>query len=255
MSTNSIRIYLLFSLTMLMGCSGRSPDADATTRFMTKPGEYHPRFSQWHVVVDPNDRHLSLNVTLNNSASSTMLKTNWTAQSGWFVILRHERPGVVVLRWGRSNLLVRERKNNELWLFEVQKESVPWPDTAAGGCKNSTDFKRGAGFVKTAKPYWTPLVERFIGCVFLVTFLPMLVFVAFLIHITAGSPVILSDEVPNNNGTVTRRLQLFCARRVTARLSSVPWGRLRRRYRMDDFPALWSVARGDVRLREFLKTK
>ncbi len=61
--------------------------------------------------------------------------------------------------------------------------------------------------MKTSEPFWISFVERFVGCVFLAAFLPTLLLIAFLIHSTAGSPIILTDEVPNNDGAVTRLLR------------------------------------------------
>jgi len=80
----------------------------------------------------------------------------------------------------------------------------------------------------------------------------MLLSIALLIHVIAGAPVILADDVRNSDGTATRRLRF----RTTGRGSSFfrAAGRLLRRYQIDEFPALWSVVRGDIRLRD-LKPK
>ena len=61
--------------------------------------------------------------------------------------------------------------------------------------------------MKSSKSFWTSLTERFVGGVFLVSVLPTLLLVGFIIHSTAGYPVLITDEYPNGRGAITRRLR------------------------------------------------
>jgi len=92
------------------------------------------------------------------------------------------------------------------------------------------------------------LVERLFAFVLLVSLLPMLLVTALLIHTTAGESAILCDEFPNNDGGISRRLRFRTTGPGTPFFRAL--GPLLRKYSIDEFPALWSVARGDIKLRE-----
>lgn len=89
------------------------------------------------------------------------------------------------------------------------------------------------------------------ACMLLFLFLPYFLLIALLIHSTAGNPFLVQDGWPDTHGTTARRLRF----RTTGRGAEFfrLMGRFLRAYSMDEWPGLWSVARGDLRLREFLK--
>jgi sugar transferase EpsL len=107
--------------------------------------------------------------------------------------------------------------------------------------------------MRLSRPFWLSLPERFVACVFLVVLLPTLLLIALLIHGTSGSPVIVVDELPGIRGAIAHRLRF----RTTGHGASFfhIMGRFLRAYSCDELPGLWSVARGDISLRDFLRLK
>src|SRR5438876_11898441 len=100
-------------------------------------------------------------------------------------------------------------------------------------------------------PFWVTMLERFIAFIFLVIILPTLLFVGLFIRLTAGSPIILTDAVPMSDGSFAQSLRFRTTGSGTPLFRA--FGRVLRRYGIDECPAFWSVARGDIRLREVVR--
>jgi len=100
--------------------------------------------------------------------------------------------------------------------------------------------------MKPDTSFWFSLPERSLACLLVVTILPTLLFVALLVRQFAGSPVLVTKEFR------TGRCYRF---RTTGHgiFGFHALGRFLRKYSIDDLPGLWSIVRGDIRMRDFLR--
>ena len=96
-------------------------------------------------------------------------------------------------------------------------------------------------------------LERFVACVFLVVLAPVLLLVGVLIYLSVGSPVVVLDDLTTRDGSVVRT---YCFRTTGEGPPAFAFiGKLLRTWSINEWPALWSVVAGEIRLREFLRLR
>ncbi|QOR65489.1 sugar transferase [Cytobacillus suaedae] len=100
------------------------------------------------------------------------------------------------------------------------------------------------------------LFDLSVSIITLVSLFPIFVVVGFLVRVKLGSPIIFKQERPGLNGHL---FLLYKFRTMTDEkdttgqllpdaLRLTPFGRLMRKYSLDEYPQLWNVIKGDLSL-------
>ncbi len=98
------------------------------------------------------------------------------------------------------------------------------------------------------KESWRRWGDRVVGISLLVVLWFPLLLACLLIRVTSDGPVVVVDEFLASEGEVARvyRLRTRGGGSAASRVLGV-WFR---RYSIDELPVVWSLARGDIRLRD-----
>jgi putative colanic acid biosynthesis UDP-glucose lipid carrier transferase len=101
------------------------------------------------------------------------------------------------------------------------------------------------------RTFLSEIIERLLAATLLVVTLPPLLTIAALIHLTSTGPVFVVDESLGRKGLMVRIYRFRTTGSGTQLFKAI--GRFLRQYRLDEFPSLWSVVKGDIRLAEALQ--
>ena len=104
--------------------------------------------------------------------------------------------------------------------------------------------------MKSPRTVWLLLIERFFGVIVLFLLWPTLLLACLLIRATSDGPVVLVVEWPASDGNVAYSYRLRTTGAGSPAFHAL--GRFFRRYSIDKLPVFWSLARGDIRLRDAL---
>ena len=101
-------------------------------------------------------------------------------------------------------------------------------------------------------PFWLTLAERVVAFVMLLTILPILLLLMIFIRTNSNVPAIVEDEMFVANGRFARSYRFRTTGPGTPAFHLV--GRFLRSRSFDDFPGLWSVVCGDIRLKDLFSS-
>ena len=105
--------------------------------------------------------------------------------------------------------------------------------------------------MNSTRSFGVPVTDRLMAFFLLMVLWPPLMAAALLILVTSGGSILVTDEITTREGAAYRSLRFRTTGHGKPTFHSL--GRLYRRYSIDEMPALLSVVRGDIRLRDVLK--
>src|SRR5882672_10987602 len=94
-------------------------------------------------------------------------------------------------------------------------------------------------------------LEQVAAFVLLIVCLPGLLVVALLIYLTGGRPILLTPELPARDNSAAHNYRFRTTGHGTPAFHVI--GRFLRTAAIDEIPRLWSVLRGDIRMKELLR--
>jgi lipopolysaccharide/colanic/teichoic acid biosynthesis glycosyltransferase len=103
----------------------------------------------------------------------------------------------------------------------------------------------------SSRPFGQRLFERSVGIIGVFVLWPTVLLACLLIRATSDGPVIITDEFPASHGGIAHSFRLRTTGRGTTAVRVI--GRFLRNYAIDELPVFWSLARGDVGLRDALR--
>jgi len=92
------------------------------------------------------------------------------------------------------------------------------------------------------------LPERVVALALLILSLPTLVMICVALRIFTDEPVLLNDKLRSWDGALAKSYRFRTTGRGSVAFREI--GRFVRLYNLDEFPSLWSVVTGELRLRD-----
>ena len=90
-------------------------------------------------------------------------------------------------------------------------------------------------------------MERVFAVILLVTLFPSLILIGFVLRANTDGPVLVTDQLLRTDGTKLRLHRFRTTGRGTQAFRAI--GRFLRSFGIDDIPAMWNVARGQIGFR------
>jgi len=177
----------------------------------------------------------------------------------------HDRNiSLVVIAMEKEESLQIEKIVNRLSEMDVEVKIVPDVlDILSGSVKTSNLFGAMLTDIKSGlMPQWQQNIKRVIDvavAVFAGIFIsPLLIYVLIRVKLSSPGPVIYSQERIGYKGRTFRiykfRSMYHPAEKNGPQLSSshdprvTPWGRVMRKWRLDELPQLWNIVKGEMSL-------
>jgi exopolysaccharide biosynthesis polyprenyl glycosylphosphotransferase len=171
---------------------------------------------------------------------------------------------LVVIALDREEHTQVEKIVNRLSEMDVEVKIVPDVlDILSGSVKTNNLFGAMLTDIKSGlMPQWQQNIKRVIdvtiavlGCIFL---FPLMLYVLLRVKLCSPGPLLYSQERIGYKGRPFRiykfRSMYFPAEKEGPQLSSTndprvtPWGRVMRKWRLDELPQLWNIIKGEMSL-------